>query len=356
MNNEILTGRMNNAILRLFRSALSIVAKNPLQFFYLLKTIRLQKKAASKRCELENQGIHVPPFMIVSVTSKCNLKCKGCYARTKMNNNGNDMDTPELRKLFHEAGTLGISIILIAGGEPLVRKDILELTGEFPDIFFPVFTNGLLINTSTAKLLRQRKNTMPVISIEGFEADTDDRRGVGVYSNLMNICSDMGKRGIVYGASITVTSDNIHRVTGADFVQNLIKKGCKLFFYVEYVPMEEGTEALLLSAEQESLLLERLNKLEKEFPSLFIAFPGDEKNYGGCLAAGRGFIHVNSRGGVEPCPFAPYSDTSLKDNTLKAALQSKFLENIRKNHDMLDEGTGGCALWNKRDIVSKMLH
>jgi MoaA/NifB/PqqE/SkfB family radical SAM enzyme len=49
---------------------------------------------------------------------------------------------------------------------------------------------------------------------------------------------------------------------------------------------------------------------------IFISFPGDEKTSGGCLAAGRGFFHINSHGGAEPCPASPYSDINVRDSSL----------------------------------------
>ena len=86
---------------------------------------------------------------------------------------------------------------------------------------------------------------------------------------------------------------------------------------------------------------------------MFIALPWDEDEIGGCLSAGRGFIHVSAEGNVEPCPFIAYSDTNLKNLPLKDALQSKMLKTIRENHAELKE-IQGCALWEKRDWVESL--
>lgn len=80
-------------------------------------------------------------------------------------------------------------------------------------------------------------------------------------------------------------------------------------------------------------------------PATFLSFPGEEKAFGGCLSSGRGFVHVSASGDLEPCPFAPYSDTSLQQMSFKDALGSKFLERIRDNHTELFEADGGCATW-----------
>ena len=70
--------------------------------------------------------------------------------------------------------------------------------------------------------------------------------------------------------------------------------------------------------------------------------------------AGRGFVHVSPEGNLEPCPFAPYSDTNLRDLSLKDALQSELLKEIRQNHEKLTETKGGCALWENREWIDSL--
>jgi MoaA/NifB/PqqE/SkfB family radical SAM enzyme len=88
---------------------------------------------------------------------------------------------------------------------------------------------------------------------------------------------------------------------------------------------------------------------------VFIAVPWDEEEQGGCLAFGRGFMHISASGDVEPCPFDPYSDASLRDMPLKEALKSLFLAAMRENHDMFSETVGDCALWKNREQVERLL-
>jgi MoaA/NifB/PqqE/SkfB family radical SAM enzyme len=130
--------------------------------------------------------------------------------------------------------------------------------------------------------------------------------------------------------------------------------GCRLFFFVEYVPVAEDSEALLLSDEQKALVQALCDRLMQALPGLFIGFSGDEEQYEGCLAAGRGFMHINPVGKVEPCPFAPFSDTDLRYGSLKEALESRFLQEIRNNHQLLKEGKGGCALWANKSWVKEL--
>jgi MoaA/NifB/PqqE/SkfB family radical SAM enzyme len=97
-----------------------------------------------------------------------------------------------------------------------------------------------------------------------------------------------------------------------------------------------------------------MDSLRRRNRVLFVAVPGDEKQFGGCLAAGKGFVHISAEGNVEACPFAPYSDSNLRNMSLREALQSRLLKAIRDNQESLQEGQGGCALWDRREWVQSL--
>ena len=88
---------------------------------------------------------------------------------------------------------------------------------------------------------------------------------------------------------------------------------------------------------------------------VYIAFPGDEKSSGGCVAAGRGFFHINSHGGAEPCPFSPYSDINVRDTSLRAALKSPLFLALQEEGVLLEDHPGGCVLYEKRELVERIM-
>lgn len=356
MEEQNLGNFMDESIRDLFKDALRINFRDPRQALFLYKAMKEQQQAAQRRSKYEEEGLHVPPFMIASITHRCNLNCSGCYARAIHKPHDTEMDPTRLMKVFREARDLGTSIILLAGGEPLVRRsDILKITAAFPEVIFPLFTNGTLMDESLLSRLKRQRNVIPVISIEGYQEDTDGRRGEGVYKFLKGLFKKMKGAGLFYGTSITLTRTNYGTVTDKAFLKGLMKEGCKLFFFIEYVPVKEGTEDWTLTKEQQHQIPLLTASLRKELQGLFIAFPGDEEALGGCLAAGRGFVHVSPEGDLEPCPFAPYTDTSLKDLSLKEALKSPLLKTIRENHHKLTETRGGCALWENREWVESLM-
>jgi len=111
-----------------------------------LRLLSRQQKAAKVREAHKAKGTHVPPFSIFSITGKCNLSCLGCYANVLHRSARPEMSNERISKLLSEARDLGVSIMLIAGGEPFLREGLLDLTAETPEILFLLFTNATLLD------------------------------------------------------------------------------------------------------------------------------------------------------------------------------------------------------------------
>jgi len=163
------------------------------------------------------------------------------------------------------------------------------------------------------------------------------------------------QNGIFFGCSLTVTRINAGLVTSDTFVREMLAFGARVFVFIEYVPIEPGTEVLVLDDDQHTALYASIDSLNRNHPALFIGFPGDEAAYGGCLAAGRGFIHVSASGDLEACPAAPFSDTDLARVSLDEALRSPLLSRIRSHHHLLTETNGGSTLWTNRAWVDGLV-
>ena len=351
---------MNRSIGELVRNALRSCLKNPREAAFILRYINAAEKASQTREKFEKQGVHVPPFLIASITSTCNLFCKGCYAReNKICAEGIEkaqLPGERWTQIFREAEEIGVSFILLAGGEPFMRPDIIERAAEVRSILFPVFTNGVLINEEKTNWLDSHRNIVPVLSMEGGREQTDGRRGSGTYEKLKSVMHLMKEKQIFYGASITVTTENVAEATGEDFIGDLIANGCKILFYVEYVPVSKESGSLAPTEKERAYLESAINLLrEKHNEILFLSFPGDEKSTGGCLAAGRGFFHISPEGNAEPCPFSPYSDTNLLDKGLLEALDSPLFLKLNHSGIMNLEHAGGCALFSRKEQVTGLL-
>ena len=177
-----------------------------------------------------------------------------------------------------------------------------------------------------------------------------------MYDKLISGMDALKKRQLMFGASVTVTTENLDEVTSDAFVSSLAARGCKLILYIEFVPVTQESQHLApgdAEREQMEAALSRLREAQQEV--VFIAFPGDEKSSEGCLAAGRGFFHINSHGGAEPCPFSPYSDVNVRDTTLRGALQSPLFTALRSGGILEDMHIGGCVLHEKQAEVEALL-
>jgi MoaA/NifB/PqqE/SkfB family radical SAM enzyme len=265
------------------------------------------------------------------------------------------MSLDELKSIVAQAEELGISVIGIIGGEPLLRKkEIIALAQSFPKILFTLNTNGLLIDEEMAADIAGCENLIPFISLEGFRTETDNRRGRGMYDRLHSAYSLLNARILFFGCAITVMRKNTREVLDESFIRTMIATGVRAFIFIQYVPTEPGTEDLVPTQEQRELLIRSMLEFNRKYPAFFIGIPGDMERFGGCLAAGRGFVHVNPYGDLEPCPMVPLSDANLRTLPLREALQSRLLETIRQNHRSL-HANGRCVLRTNPQWLERLL-
>ena len=242
MTNIDLDRYHSEGIKQLMQDAMKATVKAPRLGIFLTRFAGASKRAEKLREQYTAQGRHIPPLLIASITSACNLHCAGCYARA--NNLCGDetssglLTAADWDDIFTQAELIGICFILLAGGEPMLRTDVLQMATQHKTTMFPVFTNGTLLKDEQLALFDKNRNLVPIISIEGDAEHTDARRGEGVYETLESTMQRLSQKSILFGASITVTTRNIDDVTGDAFLGMLRKSGCKVVIYVEYVPAD----------------------------------------------------------------------------------------------------------------------
>jgi len=351
---------MTQGVEHVVSDALKATLKNPRESAFMLRFAAASRAASKKRRRAEDAGEHIPPFLIASITSQCNLHCAGCYSRCNHATVDAEpvcqLTAAEWLRIFDEADELGISFILLAGGEPMLRRDIIEAAGQKPNILFPIFTNGTFMDDRYFDLFDRCRNLLPIMSIEGEKAITDARRGEGIYDKLISNMDELQRRGLIFGASVTVTTENLKEVSSDAFLKKLSDRGCKAVIFVEFVPVTDDSRELAPGDGERAYLRDEIARLRRDDPEMvYISFPGDEKSSGGCVAAGRGFFHINSHGGAEPCPFSPYSDVNIRNTSLKAALRSPLFLALQRGDILLDDHDGGCVLYEKRELVEQIM-
>ncbi len=328
-------------------------------FVRLRKSYLMSEKIRNNKLE---EGIKVPPFLILSVTSKCNLRCNGCYAAAAGNITCNNtqakkiLDIKQWTVIIEEATKIGVFGFIVAGGEPFLYSDLIELFKKFRDSFFIVLTNGTLIKEKDYKTLKKLGNISIIVSLEGDSKLTDNRRGKGVFDKAMGTLKKLNKYGVINGTSVTITRDNYKYWMDDKNIDDLIERGICVGIFIEHIPTtsEKHDYDLMLASKERKIFRDKiLNYREKK--SIYIVHsPGDEEYFGGCVSAGRGFAHITPSGDLTPCPVSNIATHNLTKSPLLEGLASPLFKKIRENEHLLETEGMPCALFAHPKEVNEL--
>jgi len=286
-----------------------------------------------------------PGFLVVSPTGACNLRCKGCYANSS-DTLVKQLDYSVFSRLLREKEELwGSWFTVISGGEPLMYRSqghaLLDVVEEHPDNFFLMFTNGTLISEEVARRMAELGNITPAISVEGYERETDERRGHGVYGRILAAYENLKQHGVPFGVSLTVFRETAHLVDQSLFDHYIEELGAKYMWIFQYMPIgREQTLERQITPEQRLIMYNNTWKAVRE-KAMFIAdFWNSGSFSSGCISAGRpgGYFYVEWNGNVTPCVFNPYSPVNIYElyrdgKNLNDVLAEPFFREIRDWQD-----------------------
>ncbi len=291
-----------------------------------------------RRREFSRDGNWVPSLIVISPTMRCNLRCTGCYAG--LYNKQSDLPESEVDRILGEARDLGIYFVVISGGEPYLRKDmLLRLFKKYNDMFFLTYTNGTFLDAEMAKKLAKLGNVAAAISVEGYEEETDNRRGNGVYAKIMQAMDNLKREGVLFGISVTYTRYNIDIVTQDRFIEYYMNKGAIFGWYFMFMPVgKDPILDLVPTPEQRVYTGKRVAALRDKYPMFLADFWNDGPAAGGCLAGGRQYLHILNSGNVEPCVFAHFASDNIKGKSLLEVANSPFFKAIRRRFPYNENG------------------
>lgn len=294
------------------------------------------------RANREKEHCNIPWVVLMDPTSACNRHCKGCWAAEYGHKSNLTLD--EMRRIVRECKALGTHFFMYTGGEPLIRKaDIITVAKENPDCLFLTFTNGTLVDDAFCEDMKACGNLALALSVEGSEETTDARRGAGSYRDTMAAMALLKKHGCLFGVSVCYTSQNCEAVTSDAFYDTLIEAGARYAWYFHYMPVgSDADQNLLLSPEQREHVYRTIREKrdgKNGKPIFTVDFQNDAEFVGGCIAGGRNYFHINSEGDAEPCVFIHYSDSNIRQKSIKECLQSPLFYEYYKgqpfNNNML---------------------
>lgn len=292
----------------------------------------------------ETTGMPYPPgFFVISPSMKCNLKCYGCYAGSY--DKSGELSFEEIDSTLIQAKEMGMYFCVVSGGEPFFHPRIFDIFRKHNDVVFHVFTNGTLIDEATCRKLTDVGNVIPAISIEGYEKETDQRRGLGHFKRIMKAMDLLRESKILFGFSATLTRTNEEILNSDEFVDTMIEKGCVLGWYFMYVPIGlEPNLDLMITPEQRGRQYERLTRLRATKPILLADFWHDGPLVGGCIAGGRKYFHINANGDVEPCVFCHYATHNIRTTPLKEAIYSPMFQSLCSRLPLYENLLRPCTL------------
>ena len=318
-------------------------------FMYGTKTIR-------KNGEIHN--CNVPWLILMDPTSACNLHCTGCWAAEYGNRLNLTLD--EMDSVVTQGKKLGTYLYMFTGGEPLVRKDdLIKLCKKHKECAFLAFTNGTLVDEAFCQEMLNVGNLYLAISLEGFEAVNDLRRGQGVYGKVMHTMELLKSHGLVFGTSICYTSKNIETVTSDEFVDLMIENGCRYALYFHYMPVgNDASLDLLPTPEQRIYMKDRVREIRNMTTGKGIFtmdFQNDGEFVGGCIAGGRNYFHINANGDAEPCVFIHYSGANIRENTLLEILKQPLFMAYHDNQPFNENPLRPCPMLENPDILQRLV-
>jgi len=285
-----------------------------------------------------------PSFIVFSPTQKCNLKCIGCYASSAADTPAT-IPYPYVDKVVGEVhDSFGSRFITISGGEPFMYKSegktILDIFQKYDDMFFLVYTNGTLINDEVAECLAKSANATPAISVEGYEKETDQRRGGGTYEKILKTFEYLRQAGVPFGISVTATSKNADLLLTDEFYDFYFQgQGACYMWQFQLMPVGRGKDEidLMVNPNKRVQLYRKWEKLLAEKKYCMADFWNSGVLTRGCIAYGRngGYFYIDWHGNVTPCAFIPYYVDNIYDlynsgKMLSDALFSDFMKNGRK--------------------------
>jgi len=294
-----------------------------------------------------------PIIMVISPTMRCNLKCIGCYSA---NYSWEDkISTREFDRILTEAKELGIYFVVVSGGEPYMRHDLLDMFAKHSDMIFLTYTNSTIIhNKNLAPKLAELGNVMPAISVEGFEKETDYRRGKGVFQKIISTMEALRDEGVMFGFSATPMRHNNELLVSDDFIDFYLDKGVFFGWYFNYVPVGRDPDPSLMPTVQQRLhRYNRIREIRATKPILAADFWCDGPLTHGCLSAGRTYFHINADGGVEPCVFHQFSVDNILGKPLIEVLNSPYFQYMRQAVEAERNTLRPCPIIDRPNILRK---
>ena len=300
------------------------------------------------------RGEYFPAFLYVSVLNSCNLRCQGCWVDVAAKSE--KIPAADLHRLFREAREAGNTFFGILGGEPFMYKGLLDILEQHPDCYFQIFTNGQLITDELAAQMRRMGNVTPLISIEGTEIISDQRRGKSdVLSKSMAGLQRCLDHKLLTGVATSLCQTNFDDLLREEWLDRLIEMGAMYAWYHTYRPVgPQPNEQLCLTPEQQLKVRKFVVDMRVKKPIVLIDAYYQHDGQALCPLATGISHHISPWGDIEPCPIIQFAKENIRDkrHIRDVFTQSAFLKDFRET---ITATTRGCVVLERPDLVKQLV-
>lgn len=299
------------------------------------------------------RGEFFPPFLYISVINSCNLRCQGCWVDVAAPQQKIDLDA--LNRMVDEAKAMGNSFFGILGGEPFMHAELMTFLEQHPDCYFQVFTNGHFITDEVAREMRRLGNVTPLISVEGNEIVSDERRGrLQVLNKTMEGLHHCLNHRVMTGVCTSLCQTNYKDLLNESWVDRLIELGVMYTWFHVYRPVgPDAAPDLSLTPEQQARARRFVVEMRAKKPIIVIDAYYDGEGRALCPAATGFTHHISPWGDIEPCPVIQLAKESIHDDRpLRQTFnESQFLRDFRET---AAQSTRGCIVLERPDLLREL--
>ncbi|MCC6588649.1 MAG: radical SAM protein [Bryobacterales bacterium] len=299
------------------------------------------------------RGEYFPPFLFISVISGCQLRCQGCWV--DVDRQSKHISLADMNKLVNDAKAHGNSFFGILGGEPFLHPQLLEIFEAHPDCYFQVFTNGQLITDQVAARLRDVGNVSPLISIEGSEIVSDERRGrLNVLNKTLAGLEACRRHKLITGVATSVCKTNLDLVSES-WLRRLIGLGVHYAWFYTYRPVGPKPNPELALSPEEIIQVRRfVVEMRSKLPIALVDAYWDDKGEALCPMSTGISHHISPYGDIEPCPILQFAKETIHDHDsiFHIMNNSAFLRDFRETSA---KATQGCVVLERPDLVEQLV-
>lgn len=298
-----------------------------------------------------------------NTTKRCNLYCKHCYRESGPEKMDNELSTEEGKKLLDQMVKAGMRVIVLSGGEPMLRDDIFEIIDHAKSIGMTVLmgSNGTLITKEKAEELKSSGLSAIAISIDSLDPEKHNnfRGSDTAFQKAMEGANNCLAAGIKVQLNCTVTKENLDEIEEiADFASKLGASSSHMLFLVDTgrgkeikeasIDIEEYKKAInrIIDKDLElDILLKPTCAPQYKVESILRGIQQQKNTSRGCIA-GISYCSILPNGDVHICPYAPVKVASIREESFDYIWENNEVFNQLRDYKNYKGECGHCQYIN----------